>query len=291
MIAALVVPGGLAPAGAAEDPTIRYVALGDSFASGQSLGPYGTGTADRACWRSASRSYPELLARDLSTSVRADVVACGGATIRDLADRGQRVGDITLDPQVSMLDDDLDLVTLTIGGNDLEYTRALYFCAFRGNCADAVYDERTGATLRQWSIDRLRRLGPELTDAYRTVDAASGDARVVVVGYPRLFAENTSRFCFEQFFFGRSERVFFAQVAEALDAVAAASADAAGVEYVSVLDDFDGAEACGRSSARYEYMTGLSIGGTSIVDPSSFHPTSRGARAYADIISDVLDAG
>lgn len=291
VVAALFVPGGISPVGAAEeDDTFRYLALGDSYASGQSLGPYGDGETDRACWRSAARSYPWLVETGATTEVETVVAACGGARVADLVERGQTVGDSTLAPQVELLDDDLDLVTVTIGGNDLEYTRALYFCAFRANCADQVYDDESGATLREWAIDRLRQIGPELTEAYRVIDAESGDARVMVIGYPQLFSERIARFCFEQFFFGRSERVFFAQVAMALDAIIEASALAAGVEYVSVMDEFAGLEACGQRSARYEYMTGLSIGGSSIVDPSSFHPTGRGAAAYADVISARLAA-
>ncbi|AAT89160.1 hydrolase [Leifsonia xyli subsp. xyli] len=84
----------------------RYVALGDSFAAGM-----GGGIEYGKCRRSP-KSYPEIFARDTGVDLVVNA-ACAGATTRDL-----------LKNQLIALDDRTELVTLSIGGNDLGVAEA-----------------------------------------------------------------------------------------------------------------------------------------------------------------------
>lgn len=65
------------PAAAASTTGATYVAVGDSIAAGNGLLPY----LDEGCLRS-TRSYPELLAKDLGVAVVS--AACSGATTGDV---------------------------------------------------------------------------------------------------------------------------------------------------------------------------------------------------------------
>ncbi|MCW2722888.1 SGNH/GDSL hydrolase family protein [Pseudonocardia sp.] len=94
-------------------PGDRYVALGDSYASGSGVGPL----ADPACLPS-TQDYPALLARRLRLQLTD--VTCSAATIGNMVDTPQQtLGGTTVPPQVDAVTPDTRLVTITAGGNDV----------------------------------------------------------------------------------------------------------------------------------------------------------------------------
>jgi len=109
--AALPLMIGLAVPGisSASSPLRYYVALGDSYSSGNGLAPALAGSG--ACARSLA-AYPELVATRLKIA-KLDFLACSGATIAQVASQvGRARGEIA----------QAKLVTLTAGGNDLPFT-------------------------------------------------------------------------------------------------------------------------------------------------------------------------
>lgn len=102
------------PAGAVPvTEPFRYVAMGDSYASGEGLDPFESGSGD--CHRSP-RAHPRLvtlpgeaapIASDADPLISFESAACSGADIDDLANF-----------QISALGSDTDLLTISIGGND-----------------------------------------------------------------------------------------------------------------------------------------------------------------------------
>ena len=106
-----------APAG----PT--YVALGDSYTAAPGVP---TTEQESGCLRS-SGNYPSLVAAALGREL-VDV-SCSGASTPSLVE-GQRVGDGTAAPQLDALTPDTSLVTLGVGGNDLDLSRAIAFHPF-----------------------------------------------------------------------------------------------------------------------------------------------------------------
>jgi lysophospholipase L1-like esterase len=95
----------------------RYVALGSSMAAGPGIRPTAPG-APFGSGRSA-RNYAHLLAEQLGLDL-VDVTFSGATTANVLTDR-QR----TAPPQIEALDGTEEVVTITIGGNDVGYVPLL----------------------------------------------------------------------------------------------------------------------------------------------------------------------
>src|SRR5436309_1468147 len=99
-------------AGAAQAATPRYVALGDSAASGPLILP--VDLSSPGCYRS-QRNYPKLAAAQIGVPITD--VTCSGADTSDMtASQSTDFGSVP--PQFDALTPDTSLVTLQIGGND-----------------------------------------------------------------------------------------------------------------------------------------------------------------------------
>ncbi|MGO8964037.1 MAG: SGNH/GDSL hydrolase family protein [Mycobacterium sp.] len=97
--------------------TGRYVALGSSMAAGPGIRPSAPG-APFGSGRSA-RNYAHLVAQQRNLNL-VDVTFSGATTAHVLAER-QR----SAQPQIEALDGSEELVTITIGGNDVGYVPLL----------------------------------------------------------------------------------------------------------------------------------------------------------------------
>jgi lysophospholipase L1-like esterase len=245
LAASVVLPAGItarsAPAGARS--TERYVALGDSYASGTGTG---TTAADAPC-RRTSYAYPALLAAE-RPAAEFLFVACSGASTADV-----------LDAQVPALTAGTTRVTISVGGNDLGFGDLIAECV-RWDCATELAATRAAVA----SI-----LGPRLDEVYAAVRArVAPTTRVVVVGYPRLFS---SSFCFGTTGVLSTERTQANRLSDEIDRVTAARAAAHGFRYVSTISPFVGHAICSSSA----WVNGLNI----VNPPESFHPTRSGHRS------------
>ena len=186
---------GLTACGGSDDPVrptpggspfSPYVALGDSYTAVS-----GTDTeVGDACLRSAD-AYPNLLAAKLGIE---DVknVSCGGATTGNLTSTQYPLGKGRNDPQLDALSDDTKLVTLGIGTNDEGYaTLTLVSCFLingREQSSCAPYLARP-----QSDLDELvATIGRNVADALDKIKEAAPNARVVLVGYPRMLPNDSS---------------------------------------------------------------------------------------------------
>jgi lysophospholipase L1-like esterase len=223
----------------------EYVALGDSYSSGNGAGGY---LDDGTSCRRSVYSYPSLLARSQNYSL--DLRACSGATTADVT----RV-------QLDALGAGTDVVTLTIGGNDAGFAHVLITCAkpaVLSNCDAAINRSRKVVTKRLPA--RLRRL-------YRAVRARAPHARVVVAGYPRLF---NGEDCNAATWFSPREEKRLNAVSRLLDRTIAAAAKATGVAFADPTSAFRGHAICDR----HAWLNGLS---RPLDD--SYHPNRRGYSA------------
>ncbi|QDK33050.1 MULTISPECIES: SGNH/GDSL hydrolase family protein [Sphingomonadaceae] len=109
----------------------RYVAIGSSFAAGPQLPPPKTGAPVR-CGQSLS-NYPTLLAERFGM-VLTDRSCSGAKTDNVLGPWSE------IPPQINAVTPQTRLVTLTIGGNDLNYVGNLFnaACAYRSKQAVAA---------------------------------------------------------------------------------------------------------------------------------------------------------
>src|SRR5205807_9220670 len=95
-----------------------YVALGSSFAAGPGIAP----VVHRGALRSG-RNYPHQVAEQLS--MRLIDVTCTGAKTVDILNAPQRTLRGRMGPQIDVVTPDAGLVTITVGGNDLDYLGTL----------------------------------------------------------------------------------------------------------------------------------------------------------------------
>jgi GDSL-like Lipase/Acylhydrolase family len=199
-------------------PAVTYVALGDSFASGEGnpgkppkewFNRAGKPTeVDNGCHRS-SVAYPAKVAGWLKSSttqatlglpaMSLDFLACSGATTEDLWDSGAHSAPYYLKERDNLewqqMQDTRDLanariVTVMVGGDDLSFADIMKNCMFseREACSSSSTDGWI-AKLQQ----NIATLKPLLINTYDRVAALAPNAAVYVVGYPDLFPPVTDQ--------------------------------------------------------------------------------------------------
>ncbi|GIE98122.1 SGNH/GDSL hydrolase family protein [Paractinoplanes rishiriensis] len=247
----------LAPSAAAASPApIDYVALGDSYSSG-----VGTVDASGTCGRSPS-SYPALWAVNHPfATLHFD--ACGGATT-----------DHVRASQLNALNGDTDLVSITIGGNDVGFSPTLSVCtaAADATCTQQVTTARTAMA---------QALPAKLDATYQAIRQKAPNAKVVVLGYPRLF--NPAVSCPGGGLSVTKQQSLNA-AADHLTQVISDRARAAGFTFVDVRPLFSGHEIC----------TAVTwINNVSQTRPyDSYHPNAGGyAQAYLPLLTAAADIG
>ena len=222
-----------------------YVAIGDSFTSGQGAAPWLPGP----CLRSVSDSYPAITAN--SSSYREALnFACSGA------DTTATLG------QLAQIDDrtklKASLVTLTVGGIDAGSNQVLAACA--PDPASAICQFAVNTAFAQ-----LPAVGAKLVGTYRTVAAAFPKARIVVLNYPRLFDPS----------FPNPLASTVNTATDALNGVIAGAVAATNNPRVSLTDVTDEFAAHGIGSAQ----SWISFDPTNPADPAALHPNALGNTA------------
>jgi lysophospholipase L1-like esterase len=219
-----------------------YAALGDSYSSGVGAGPYDSS----GCLRS-QRSYPPLWVAGHSVDAFR-FAACGGAETSDV-----------LNNQLSAVDAGTTLVTITIGGNDAGFSDTMITCQFNSlsACTSAVNQGRVFVT---------GQLPALLDRTYAAIRGRAPNARLVVLGYPRLFELTSSCGLFGM---SRAKRTLLNGGADLLAEVTADRARAAGAEFVDTRPVFAGHGICGSSP----WIHGIAA----LTD--AFHPNASGYRS------------
>ncbi|MDY7101907.1 MAG: GDSL-type esterase/lipase family protein [Actinomycetota bacterium] len=271
--------------------TITYVALGDSYSAGEGL-DNDRETDELLCHRAAEDAYPGLLARRLEAEtgrpVQLDLAACSGAMMRHVLADEQHLDGLN-PPQLEALDASTELVTITMGGNDLGFSEIGLHCATQLRCPDDGYvslAEGPDPTLAEWVDRRLPLLQVELTALYRAIAARAPDATIVALGYPRPISAAPQRLCRIRWVLDDYERQFLRSVADRLEAAVLGAARAAGVYGIGVTEAFAGREACARRSGADEWINGHVLDASDLVGPGTFHPNRAGHEAYAALLTD-----
>ncbi|MEV4482318.1 SGNH/GDSL hydrolase family protein [Micromonospora coxensis] len=202
--------------GTAQAATVNYVALGDSYSSGVGAGPYDLS----GCLRSQKSYAPLWAAANAVTSFR--FVACGGAVTSDVIDK-----------QVSALSTSTTLVTVTIGGNDAGFADVITSCRFgsTSTCTAAVNEAKAFATAT---------LPGRLDRTYAAIRSRAPNARLIVLGYPRLFETN---YC-GLLAMSTYKRTILNEAADLLATVIADRAGAAGATFADTRPTFAGHGVC-----------------------------------------------
>jgi lysophospholipase L1-like esterase len=291
-VAAAMAVGGFAAAGASAvtippspgGPAYRYVALGDSFASGEGLSPYqsGSDTGADQCHRS-TRSYPFLLHSEIAFGAFHDY-ACSGATTDKISTFAQYAPEGTAQALHRPLKH-ADLITVTVGGDDLGFADDLKYCAEHTYCQE---DASFVAGIKA----RFHNLPGSLDAAYNEIRRhRRKHSTVIVLGYPRLFPTIAShqqcQIIHGHFGYGYedSEQDYFNRKAVRLNHIIAAASRRAGFLFISPAPAFLGHAQCDPDP----WMNGISVQEDGhFTFKASFHPNTKGQRQFADLIESFV---
>jgi lysophospholipase L1-like esterase len=224
---------------------LKYVALGDSYSSGEGSGDYDK-TEPRTCHRGAD-AWPRQIARQLPGLLDMSangLIACSGEESAALLGDNVPAGQINELARLRQMRPAPTLMTLTIGGNDIGFTDILWDC-FSGDCI-------ADGTLKKAEADLTRERGSLLKD-YSAISDAAPHAHLVVVGYPQLFPSRNEDMvgkCRPSFPLGfgftNDERKGLNQLDANLNEIIDQIASRAGDTYLSVFKALAGHEACTR---------------------------------------------
>lgn len=203
----------------------NYLALGDSFSSGEGVAPYmgGTDQGDNTCHRS-TMAYPRLLSREVGGGHVPAFWACSGATTNDVM-----VDAFKTEPrQLDRIGSNDQTITLSIGGNDSLFAAVVTACVEgTGDCRAAMQpqvNERLEALEGRRQIAGVHRL----RDVYVAIANRAPNAKILVINYPELFSGASlpagTQWCRADFSVGyvsAEEARWLDQQGEALNAVIA----------------------------------------------------------------------
>lgn len=256
-------------------PPLRLIALGSSFAAGPGIAP----VADPAARRSA-RNYPHLVAERLGAHL-VDVTVTG-ATTATILERRQRIGRRRFAPQIEAVDVDADIVTVTAGGNDLDYLGGV----IRTALLRRVWPRSGSLGIRQSrhrhqerAVDKAAAAADALVRIVTEIRRRAPGARVLLVDYVPIFTAETGADASTRF--TSADIQGFRGVAKILSQVFRDAAERSGAELIP--------------ASAYSQDHGIGS-----VDPwvfglrpirdlgSSFHPTAAGMAAVAAVVVDRL---
>ncbi|WP_382306372.1 SGNH/GDSL hydrolase family protein [Herbiconiux sp. UC225_62] len=313
-----------APAAPAATEGLQYVALGDSYSAGFGLEPFSFSTPADGCFQ-AEQNYPHQVAARLGLEL--DDRTCSGAVTANIRDTPQPTitGLGTAPVQSQYLTADTDVVTVTIGGNDLGFADVAAFCVSLGpgepilgdplytDCSD-YYHPLPEVDLLADKIDDV--VAPALASTYALIAEKAPNAKVIVVGYPTLSpdVENVpAAGCFtpaltpggppypeNSFPYTAADTTYLHDVEAKLDAAIRENAEAAGATYLSTLPQTESHSACQTDGSAF--VNGISLlfdqpnQGTPTPDPDLFvklgalHPNAAGVAFLTDQVAAAVTA-
>lgn len=309
-------------------PPLRYVALGDSYSSGEGVPPFiaGTNTGTDQCHRSPG-AYPELLVQQHAGGIipaTLEFWACSGSVISDFSSNNHSWGEV---PQLNHLGGgDATLVTLSIGGNDIGFAHIGAAC-LKVNASifkqlNDQYVENCRNVLNTDTMAKIQNLG--LAPLYAEIRQAAPYAQVYVMGYPRVLPANPSSDCQAQAYredgrkatgnpfnqnatdgfigvetrISKDDAAWMDEVVEKLNGKIAAEAAAAGFHFVDVTNAFAGHDVCNNNtdSSNRPWAHGLVLANNSNAAPPnpsafSFHPNGEGQAAMEEYLYNAIAGG
>ncbi len=210
----LALAGPTAPAGAAPADPVKTVFIGDSYTANYGITPVNNQDNERGWCFQAAQNYPavatkRLADKGITVDVQADV-SCGGALVEHFWKEQELFGGLGRVPaQQDALKEDTRLVVGGMGGNTLGFTSVIKQCSakLRGNegallPGSPVDPESPAAACRTffesedgkaWLDYSLERVGGDLEEMLLRMSYHSPDAERVLVGYPRLVPQDTTK--------------------------------------------------------------------------------------------------
>lgn len=288
-----------------EGSRLDYLALGDSYASGEGAYNYkkGTNQPGNNC-RISLDSYAYLIKTQMNFS-HAESVACSGAKQKDARkyyeqeyrdDKPQSNGkdDKSYDAEIYsqflpgyrwqsefLRNYHPKAVTISIGGNDIGFGEKLKHCIL------SPYDCYSSSNERNSILTELKAQFPELVKTYNALKAASPETKIYVIGYPNI--ANPGGDCALNVRLSSEEMKLSESLVADLNYVIKAAAERAGVFYVDTTEAFHGARLC-ETSFNNTAVNGIVLGDDQgfsnfrFIGSESYHPNKLGHQRYASTI-------
>lgn len=270
----------------------NYVALGDSYSSGEGLEPFEAGTFEAGgnmCHRS-SQAYPRLLAND--TSLPLDLgsngfAACSGATTAAIT-----LGNNNEGAQMDKITADTKLITMTVGGNNMGFAQYAEAC---------IKKDCTGKPSTDAILKIVRNVIPQMeytlgTIRDRLINLHNSNATVLILGYPQIvpahpYSNTSATGC--EWLGGDREAAAIRNVVTLLNTAIKNEVNAVGYNFhfLSATDansPFTNHELC-----RDSFVYGTPYFFNVVPFPTekqryTFHPNAQGQQAYATLVKNYL---
>ncbi|MFC9770347.1 MULTISPECIES: SGNH/GDSL hydrolase family protein [unclassified Pseudarthrobacter] len=259
------------PAGAA--PPIKdvdLVAVGDSYTAG-----IGAGTTTLSSCTQTNGGYVNLLRALPIVDGNSTNAACAGAVIVDRASDiapsvTEQIGSLAASGTLSVR---TELVTVTAGANDIDFTMPLKACAGSTPdvCAQAVQAVQA----------KFPAMRADLVEALTAIRKAAPHATIAVFGYPLLFDPDGL-----PTLLGRDAQRLVNAGTQALNGAIAQAANSPRVKAKAVYVDVTDAFAGHAVNSPYPWIN---------FDPrdpfalQNFHPSGAGHQAYADTLQEAVN--
>ncbi|QQM19883.1 SGNH/GDSL hydrolase family protein [Rhodococcus sp. P-2] len=281
ILAGVVAAGSIAAIGTGvssaetSDSVVQYVALGDSAAAGPLVNAQDSSSP--GCLRSLD-NYPSVVAQRLGAQLTD--VTCSSARSANVTDTAQPTFSGQVPPQATALGPDTDLVTITIGANDISLFPTVLSCV-------NPLPEPTGTSCRDkftaGGVDQQRHMIENASAGWgsmiESVRDGAPSARIVVIGYGTYIA--TGGCPGTQPFWPR-DADYLQSVIDYGNTVMAATAARHDVEYIDITEATAGHDIC--TDPATAFYTGIVPNQPAV----PLHPTAAGMQAIGNAVADAL---
>lgn len=260
-----------------------YIAFGDSFTSGEGElddAYYGdTNTTQNHCHNS-SRSYPFLIGDYWSIPTMS--VACSGSRTHDVVSAGVKL--LQDNPLLSPT-----VVSVGIGGNDVDLVGKLKSCLGPGTCEWAKPDKRAATAAE------IRSILPRVADSLNETSKDFAGPPILVMGYPTIIDPEDNASCrpLVSALLDSQERRYMHETILYLNTILKQAASYARAYYIDTSHAFEGERLCeGEELAMNSIRFGddlapiPQLGGLKLIGAESFHPKPYG---HSRILSSSLN--
>jgi hypothetical protein len=175
-----------------------YVALGDSYSSGEGLGAFQSGTAvpmgpyKNTCHRSARSAYADLSPAVVLPTVKNRAFwACSGATVQDIENvpgKNRTPKQYGQPEQELTVGSTTQYITLTVGGDDLGFSDIGTACTTVELGSKVISLSKTSCSAQlKTSASRIPLLEAHLKELYQALlNRSAPGSELMVAGYPRI---------------------------------------------------------------------------------------------------------
>lgn len=288
------------------DSMVDYLAMGDSYTSGEGAYDYMVGTDDNSnsCHLSF-HSYPLLLSQQIYGG-EGQSVACSGARSDDLwpLDYAKYTGQARGGGAINTLANDVitnilvnfkpgrlpqidfiaqyqpGAVTVSIGGNDIGFASIIQNCvmphlALRPQANDCYNSYEDRVELK----NLIDRNVPRWSAVFRQIQSVSPVSHLYVIDYPQIAYPDG--YCALNVRLSNSELEFAAELTDYLNYDLQQAATSAGVNFIDISEAFYGYRLCENISSNLA-VNGLTAGkdagalGLKLLGSESYHPNAFG---------------